>query len=211
MGKVSILMNGYNAQKYLKEAIESVYSQTYKNWEIIFIDNCSTDSTKIIIDAYDDKIKYYKTPENVSLCTARVFAKEFIKGDFFCVLDTDDLWLPTKLEKQVALMLQYQDVGVIYTNTVYFTDSGNESLAYKRLMPSGNLFADLLSDYFFSFETVMVRKDVMDHFNIYFNPKYNVSSDAEFFTKISFFTKCFVVSLIFSKFSSLLIFKAIST
>ena len=193
MAKVSILMNGYNAEKYLKEALDSVYSQTYQNWEIIFIDNCSTDGTKKIIDEYDDKIKYYKTPENLSLCSARVFAKSFIKGDFFCVLDCDDIWLSTKLEKQVDFMFEHKDVGIIYTNTVYFTDSGNEVLAYDRLMPSGNLFTQLLSNYFFSLETVMVRKETMDFHNIYFSPKYNVSSDAELFIKLSYFTKCLYI------------------
>lgn len=193
MAKVSILMNGYNAEKYLKEAIDSVYSQTYTNWEIIFIDNCSNDHTKDIIDKYDDKIKYYKTPSNINLCNARVFAKDFIQGEFFCVLDTDDLWMPSKLEKQVSLMNKYEDIGIIYTNTVYFTDSGNEIIAYDKMMPKGNLFGQLLSNYFFSFETVMVRKKIMDEHNIYFDSKYNVSSDAEFFIKLSYFTKCLYI------------------
>ena len=57
-------MNGYNSEKYLKEAIDSIYAQTYNDWEIIFIDNCSTDKTKEIVDSYDDKIKYYKALKN---------------------------------------------------------------------------------------------------------------------------------------------------
>lgn len=187
MQKVSILMNCYNCEKYLKEAIDSVYAQTYKEWEIIFIDNCSTDKSKKIIESYDQKIKYYKTPHNMSLCSARVFAKDFINGDYFCVLDTDDIWMSDKLEKQVSVMQNNKDIGIVYTNTICFSDK-YEVLAYKRDMPSGNVFQPLLENYFFSFETVMVRKEIMNKNTIYFDEKYDVSSDAEFFTKLSYFT-----------------------
>lgn len=190
---VSILMNCYNCEKYLIEAIDSVYSQTYDNWEIVFIDNCSTDKTKKIIDTYDNKIKYYKTPENLNLCNARVFAKEFINGDFFCVLDTDDMWMEDKLEKQINVMLKNINVGIVYSNTIYFNDIDNKKLAYDKKMPSGYLFEELLANYFFSFETVMVRKSLMDKYNIYFDTKYNVSSDAEFFIKLSYHTKCIYI------------------
>ncbi|PLY10492.1 MAG: hypothetical protein C0626_05825 [Arcobacter sp.] len=188
---VSILMNCYNCQKYLEEAIQSVYSQSYTNWEIIFIDNCSTDKSKTIVDKFDSKIKYYKTPYNMNLCNARVFAKEFIYGEFFCVLDTDDLWMPDKLEKQIKVMLKNDDIGIVYSNTIYFNDLGVERLAYDKKMPSGKIFEELLSNYFFSFETVMVRKSLMDKYKIYFNSKYNVSSDAELFIKLSYYTQSY--------------------
>jgi len=190
---VSILVNCYNCDRYLSETLDSIYAQTYTNWEIIFIDNCSTDSSKDIVDQYDERIKYYKTPENISLCAARVFAKNFITGDFFCVLDTDDLWMPDKLEKQVTLMQENEDVGMIYTNTIYFTDDGDHRVAYNKLMPSGNLFTKLLENYFFSLETVMVRKSIMDKYNIYFDDSYNVANDAEFFIKLSYYVKCLYV------------------
>lgn len=180
-------MNCYNCEKYLKDAIDSVYAQTYKDWEIIFIDNCSTDSSKNIIDQYDKKIKYYKTPQNLSLCQARVYAKEFITGEYFCVLDTDDLWMPNKLEKQIDIMNNYRDTGIVYTNTICFSEN-YEIPAYKNQMPSGYIFKDLFENYFFSFETVMVRKELMNKHTIYFDEKYDVSSDAEFFTKLSYFT-----------------------
>ena len=190
---VSVLVNCYNCDKYLSEALDSIYAQTYTNWEIVFIDNCSTDNSKTIVDQYDERIKYYKTQKNISLCAARVFAKSFISGDFFCVLDTDDLWMPDKLEKQVALMQENKDVGIVYTNTIYFTDEGDQRTAYNQSMPSGNLFTKLLANYFFSFETVMVRKSVMDKYNIYFDHNYNVASDAEFFIKLSYYTKCLYI------------------
>jgi glycosyltransferase involved in cell wall biosynthesis len=197
--KVTILMNCYDCQKYLKEAIDSVYAQTFTDWEIIFIDNCSTDNTKNIVTSYDDKIKYYKTPQNMSLCHARIFAKEFITGEFFCVLDTDDLWYPTKLEKQVSIMQEHNDIDIIYTNTLYFTDEGKEEQAYDTVMPNGNVFKQLLENYFFSFETVMVRKSIMDKYNIYFDSKYSVSSDAEFFIRLSYYAKVYYIDEVLAK------------
>lgn len=192
MAKVSILMNCYNCEKYLREAIDSVYAQTYQNWEIIFIDNCSIDKSERIARSYDEKIKYYKTPYNMSLCGARVFAKDFIDGDYFCVLDTDDLWMPKKLEKQIHIMTNNEEIGIIYTNSIYFSEQ-HEVLLYKNKMPSGNLFKQLLGNYFFSFETVMIRKAVMNKYKIYFDNKYNVSSDAEFFTKLSYHTDAYYI------------------
>lgn len=194
MPKVSILMNCYNGEKYLKEAIDSIYAQTFSDWEIIFIDNCSTDNTKEIVKSYNNKIKYYKTQSNISLCEARVFAKEFITGDYFCVLDTDDLWIPTKLEKQVKIMENYENVGIIYSNSIFFTDCGESRLAYDNDMPSGKLFSQLLKNYFMSLETVMVRKNIMDKFDIFFDPNYNVSSDAEFFIRLSYYTECYYIN-----------------
>ncbi len=185
-------MNCYNCEKFLKEAIDSVYAQTYKNWEIIFIDNCSTDKSKEIVESYDKKIKYYSTPKNMTLCSARVFAQNFIDGDYFCVLDTDDLWMKDKLERQVNIMNEYSDIGIVYSNTVCFSEQF-EVLAYKKKMPSGKIFEKMVENYFFSFETVMVRKEIMDQNNIYFDNKYDVSSDAEFFTKLSYFTNAYYI------------------
>jgi glycosyltransferase involved in cell wall biosynthesis len=182
-------MNCYNGEKYLKQALDSIFDQTYKDFEVVFIDNCSIDKSIEIAQSYGDKVKIYKTPENMSLCRARVFAKGFIHGDFFCVLDVDDIWKPTKLEKQVKIMEQNPDVGAIYTNTIYFTNDSEGSLAYNSLMPSGNIFKEMLASYFLSLETIMLRKDIMDKHNLYFSEKYNVSSDMELFTKLSYFTK----------------------
>lgn len=187
--KVSILMNCYNGEKFVSQALDSVFAQTYDNFEVIFIDNCSVDDSAKIASSYGDKVKIYKTPENMSLCRARVFAKQFITGDYFCVLDIDDLWMPDKLEKQVQFLDANKDFGAVYTNTIYFSGDGDKCLAYDSEMPSGDIFEPLLAGYFLSFETVMVRKSIMDEWNIYFDDRYNVSSDMEFFVKLSYRTK----------------------
>ena len=189
-GKVSILMNCYNGEKYVREALESVFAQTYKNFEVVFVDNCSTDRSAQIASEFGEKVKILKTPKNMSLCQARVFARPAIDGDYFCVLDVDDLILPTKIEKQVEILKSHSHVGAVYCDTVYFKDSGHESLAYgSRSMPSGNIFSLLLSNYFLSLETVLMRMSVLREKDLFFSDKYNVSSDMELFVKLSYHTE----------------------
>ena len=98
---ISIIMNCYNGEEYLQEAIDSVYSQTYQNWEIIFWDNCSTDKSAEIAKSYDNKVKYYKSNELISLGLGRREAVNVAKGEYVAFLDTDDLWVHDKLEQEV--------------------------------------------------------------------------------------------------------------
>ena len=79
---VSILMNCYDGEKYLSEAIDSVYSQTYQNWEIVFWDNASTDSSSNIAKSYDERVRYYLAPKNTSLGEARNFALQRVRGKY---------------------------------------------------------------------------------------------------------------------------------
>ena len=101
---VSIIMNCHNGDTFLKDAIDSVYKQDYKNWEIIFWDNASTDNSAIIAKSYDERLKYYKLDRKVNLGKARLLAIEKAKGSIFAFIDTDDLWKKDKLRKQVSIM-----------------------------------------------------------------------------------------------------------
>ncbi len=102
---VSIVMPNYNGAKYVKETIESVLAQTYQNWEILFVDDCSTDNSIEIVKSYDDpRIKVYKNEVNSGAAASRNYALREATGKWVAFLDSDDLWLPDKLEKQVAFM-----------------------------------------------------------------------------------------------------------
>ena len=95
---VSIIMNCYNGEKFLKEAIDSIYAQTYSNWEIIFWDNASTDDSACIAKSYDDRLKYHLAQETTPLGEARDLALKKINGKYISFLDCDDIWLPKKLK-----------------------------------------------------------------------------------------------------------------
>ena len=101
---VSIIVNCFNGEKYLEECLISLKNQTYKNWEVIFWDNHSTDNSKKIFDKFNDKrFKYYLSPKHVFLYEARDLAVKASQGDFIAFCDVDDFWSQERLEYQVPL------------------------------------------------------------------------------------------------------------
>ena len=101
---VSIIMNCYNGETYIREELDSVLAQTYQNWEVIFWDNQSTDQSANIFKIYDDeRLKYFYAPKHTLLYEARNYAIEKAAGEFFAFLDVDDWWIPEKLELQIPL------------------------------------------------------------------------------------------------------------
>ena len=121
--KVSIVMNCYNGEVFLNQALESVFNQTYENWELIFWDNNSEDNSKKIINQYFDKrIKYFISEEHTTQYEARKRAVKKCEGDLISFLDVDDYWIPSKLEKQVDWKPKYN----------FFSELRN-ILKYKKL------------------------------------------------------------------------------
>ena len=99
---VSVIMNCFNGELFLRDSIESVINQTYENWELIFWDNRSKDKSAEIFKSYKDKrLKYFYADEHVTLYKARNLAIDQSKGDFISFIDTDDLWNKNKLELQI--------------------------------------------------------------------------------------------------------------
>lgn len=102
---VSIIMPSYNTDKYIKRAIESVINQTYQAWELIIVDDCSTDNTDLVVDSIEDsRIKYIKNNKNSGAAFSRNRALREATGKWIAFLDSDDLWYPQKLEKQISFM-----------------------------------------------------------------------------------------------------------
>lgn len=184
-GLVSILMNCYNGEAYLKEAIDSVYAQTYKNWEIIFWNNCSTDRSLEIAQSYDSKIKIYNGTTNVLLYEARALAMEKVSGEFIAILDTDDLWLPQRLEKQVALFVD-PSVGMTFSDVIFFNQQYDISRLYeKRKYYEGKCFRELLGNYFISLATITLRKSALDTLDEIFDPRFQMIGDADLVRRLS--------------------------
>lgn len=115
---VSIIMPSYNTGGYIKNSIESVLAQTYENWELIIVDDCSTDDTDSIVGQFSDKrIRYLKNEKNSGAAISRNYALREAKGRWIAFLDSDDLWLPEKLEKQIAFM-KNNDYHFSYTRYI---------------------------------------------------------------------------------------------
>ena len=102
---VSIIMPSWNTGKFIAESIESVLAQTYENWELLIVDDCSTDNTDEVVAAFHDpRIRYFKNESNSGAALTRNRAMREARGEWIAFLDSDDLWLPEKLEKQIAFM-----------------------------------------------------------------------------------------------------------
>ena len=113
---VSVIMNCFNWEKYLLKATDSVLKQKYQNWELIFWDNKSTDSSEKIFKSIKDKrFKYFLADKHTSLYKARNLAIEKANGIYLSFLDTDDYWLPDKIKEQIDL-INKKNVGVVYSN-----------------------------------------------------------------------------------------------
>lgn len=125
---VSVIMPSYNAERFIKGSIESVLEQTYIDWELIIVDDRSTDNTVKIIDTYmqqDKRIKYIVLEENSGPAVARNRAIEEARGRYIAFLDSDDLWSPNKLSKQISFM-QEHDIAFSYTSYYRIEEKSGE-------------------------------------------------------------------------------------
>lgn len=183
---VSVLMNCYNGEKYLREAIESVLAQTYQNWEVIFWDNQSTDHSAEIFRSYaDPRLKYFYAPKHTWLYEARNFAIEKTSGEFIAFLDVDDWWAPTKLEKQIPLFAD-MEVGLVCGN--YWVENEQKKKRFKRFehpVPTGWVLDDLLKSHFVGLLTLVVRRSALDSLEYPCDPRYHIIGDFDLAVRLS--------------------------
>jgi glycosyltransferase involved in cell wall biosynthesis len=184
---VSIVVNCYNGEKYLRQSIESVLDQSYQNFELIFWDNKSTDQSKNIIQSYQDKrIRYFYSKNHTTLYQARNLALKECKGDFLCFLDVDDYFFINKIAQQL-LYFNDQKVGVVYSNYYrYYENINKKKLLTKKILPSGNLTQYILEESQISFMTVMIRKKSLDSLEFNFDQKYSIIGDYDLLYRLSF-------------------------
>ncbi len=139
---VSIIMPSYNTARFIKETVESVLLQSYTNWELLIVDDCSTDDTDDVVAQLlgDSRIKYIKNSENSGAAESRNRALREAKGKWIAFLDSDDLWEPFKLEKQIAFM-KNNGYHFSYTNYIEIEENskpnGKAVTGPKRITKSG--------------------------------------------------------------------------
>lgn len=187
---VSVIMNCYNSSKWLKEAIDSVYAQTYKDWEIIFWDNASNDESPAIAKSYDNKLKYYRSEMKTTLGSARNFAIEKAKGEFIAFLDCDDLWLPDKLEKQMQMFIIYKEIDFIYSN--FFINDyilNRKRIAYRGPQPKGYIFKEMLGYYSIGMLSVILRKSALIKLGELFEDKLSYAEEYDLFMRLLYKSK----------------------
>ena len=152
---ISVLMNCYNGEKYIRAAVDSVINQTYENWELIFWDNQSSDSSAKFFLEYDDsRLKYFYAQKHTELGDARVEAMSKAKGSWVGILDVDDIWCKEKLEYQVEIINKSLDdgveLGLVYGRVLEINERGVEvgelsHTNYKnKTLPNGMILKELL-------------------------------------------------------------------
>ena len=183
---VSIIMNCFNGEKYLREAVESILNQTYQNWEVIFWDNQSVDDSAAIFKEYNDpRFKYFYAHKHTWLYEARSYAIERSRGDFIAFLDVDDIWLPNKLTEQLILFSD-SDIGMVCGNYFLKNESNNKKwLAIKNYIPTGWVLDQLLQLYFVGLLTLIVRRSALESLDYGCDPKYHIMGDLDLVIRLS--------------------------
>ena len=141
---VSIVMPLYNCEDFIMESIKSVFQQTYENWELIIVDDGSTDQSYALVkrlSQLQSRIKLYRMKKNMGVASVRNYATKIAKGEYIAFLDCDDLWTPEKLEKQISFM-QQGDILLSYTSYIAISKGGTQIGIYS--VPPKVTYIDML-------------------------------------------------------------------
>ena len=169
---VSVIMPAYNCEKYVVEAINSVLAQTYKNWELLVLDDGSKDNTLQIIEEFsrkDSRIKALPNGKNMGVSATRNRGIELASGDWIAFLDSDDMWEPLKLEKQFEV-IENKSAEFLFTGSSYINEEGEpfkglfeipEKVAYKKLRNQNVISCSSVLVKKKYFENIKMEKDDM--------------------------------------------------
>ena len=186
MTKVTTVIPAYNVEHYIREAIESVLFQTYKDIELIVVDDGSTDRTTEIVKNFGSKIEYVRHAENKGLSVARNTGIRQAKGKYLAFLDADDIWIPTKIEEQVKLLEGNEDLALVYSNCHKIDRSGAHMgmLLDSVKLHRGFVLKDLLLSSFITTSSVVIKKQVLDEIGV-FDEHFFVSQDFDLYLRIA--------------------------
>lgn len=160
---ISIIMPAYNSEQYIGDAISSVIAQTYQKWELIIIDDASKDNTANIVKEFmkqDNRIRFYKNEKNNGVSATRNTGISLSIGEWIAFLDSDDLWVPNKLEKQIKLKNNNKQANFIFTGSSYIDENSNPYL-YELEIPEKVKYKDLLKQNIISCSSVLVKKQCL--------------------------------------------------
>jgi len=178
---VSIVMNCLNCNEFLRASIDSIYEQTYNNWEIIFWDNASCDDSFEIAQSYNSKLIYFKADKTVPLYEARNYAVEQCNGELVAFLDCDDIWINTKLEKQVKKISEF--TPLVYSKFKFIDENSQEILTRLPKPLINEISSQLLINNPISISGVLIDAQLLKKEK--FNKIYNLLGDFELWFRLS--------------------------
>ena len=186
---VSVIIPTYNRARLLPQALDSVLAQTYGDFEIIIVDDGSNDDTRTVIEPYLGRSNArYFYQDNQKQAAARNLGIKKAEGEYIAFLDSDDMWAPRKLEFQVKMLENHEEMGMVYSNQLTFRDDPSQgTIKYgPGVLKSGQIYRDLLLRRFYcSTPTILVRKSVIDEVGGFDDSLGNALEDWEFALRIS--------------------------
>ncbi len=184
---VSAIVATYNRADLVAQTLDSILAQSYPNLEVIVVDDGSTDGTgEMIRERYGDRVRYFRQ-DNAGPSAARNRGIEHARGEYVAFLDDDDLWLPTKIEQQVAVLERAPDSAVCYTRCGVLTSDGRQTeeiYAVSDEGRSGNVFELVLRRAVMLLQTVMVRREALDEVGL-FDQALDISEDTDLFLRLT--------------------------
>ena len=156
---VSVIVNCHNGEKFLEEALNSIYEQTFLCWELIFFDNASTDNSKNICKNYDKRLRYFFSKEKLELGNARLQAISHARGKYFAFLDVDDVWRPNFLENSVGVLDKHPKFQMSYSGSHIINENSIKISQSIPIAKSGKVLEILLRNYEVVFQSVLIRNN----------------------------------------------------
>ena len=188
MKKVTVIMPTYNAEKYLREAVDSILGQTFTDFELLVIDDSSTDGTRAILKSYNDaRLNIIEGPCK-GISAALNVGLDLAEGEYIARMDADDIAMPRRLEKQTLFLDVHPEVGLCGTLAMMFTKDGDYKLFGEKQLEDIGII-DQLFDTVVCHPTVMFRKEVFQKFNLRYNEMYRNAEDQELWSRALRYTK----------------------
>jgi|688.fasta_scaffold179769_3 glycosyltransferase involved in cell wall biosynthesis len=187
---ISIIINCYNGEKYLRESFQSIVNQSYKKFEIIFWNNCSTDKSKEIFVFFKKKypeisFRYFESSNKTSLYQARNLAIEKAQGKFICFLDADDFWSENKLVRNLE-KFDNGDYDIIFSNVFILNEKNKNKVIYiKHDIKEDQIQKKIINNFNASLLSLMIKRTIFENENIIFNPNYDHIGDFDFILRMS--------------------------
>lgn len=187
MPEVSIIVNCFNEADYLRETLDSVISQTFTDWEVCFFDNGSSDGSGGIAASYGEKVQCARSEVTLPLGQARSKAYQMASGKYIALLDADDVWMPTKLEKQVQLFRSNPELGMTFCDSIYFDRIGDRYRLFTLTPPHrGRIFGPLMTANFIFSSAMMFKQEALQELGCAFDERYSRVADFDLTLRMSY-------------------------
>jgi glycosyltransferase involved in cell wall biosynthesis len=186
--QVSILINAFNEERYIKAAIDSALAQSWENFEVVIFDDCSTDHTAEIVKGYSDaRIRYIKPEKRLGIIEGRNELLRAAAGRYITYLDADDLYLPDKIKEEAGFLDVHPEFAAVYCGIGYFFDGAPEKLYRHRyeFYSGKDIFPNLLEKMFITNTAAMFRREVYDALGGY-RTDLGLVEDWEYFLRMSY-------------------------